>query len=151
MTSRLVQACRPVAALLVVWGVAAAGEVVLTDGPQLESRLKQGAPCCVLDARSDTARALLPLQDAVVFRPGLAITPTAAVVVIADDDDTALAVGRQVASDSGAAEVLAVKGGVRTWRTVRAGGEVPMPITFIIPKNTCEQGKPIQELKFDRQ
>lgn len=142
------------ALLLVAVPGAAAGGVTLHDKAQLAAALKQRAPCCVVDARSEPARDKSPLKDAVIYRPGVKVKPTAAVVVIADSDDDALRAGKDLAKTSGAREVLAVKGGMDTWRALRGAetpsGESTMPYTFVIPSNTCEQGKPLQELKFKR-
>ncbi|MCK7497457.1 MAG: hypothetical protein MZW92_46680 [Comamonadaceae bacterium] len=48
------------------------------------------------------ARNQSPLKDAVIYRPGVQIKPTAAVVVIADSDDDALQAGKDLAKTSGA-------------------------------------------------
>jgi len=147
---------RRVLSILLVAAIpaAAAAGVELHDKAQLEAALKRSAPCCVVDARSEPARNQSPLKDAVIYRPGVHIKPTAAVVVIADSDDSALRAGKELAKTSGAKEVLAVKGGIATWRALisadAAAGESTMPYTFVIPRNTCEQGKPLQELKFKR-
>lgn len=142
------------AALLLATAPARSAGVSLQDKAQLEAACKRGAPCCVVDARSEITRNQAPLKDAVIYRPGVKIRPTAAVVVIADSDDRALLAGKELAKTSGAREVFAVKGGMTTWRTLvpaeSASGESTMPYTFVIPKNTCEQGTPLQELKFKR-
>ena len=141
-------------ALLLAAVPAWAAGVALHDRGQLEAALKRGPPCCVVDARSENLRTKSPLKDAVIYRPGIKIKPTAPVVVIADSDAGALRVGRDLAKASGAKEVLAVRGGIATWRalvpTGAASAQSTLPYTFIIPKNTCEQGSPLQELKFKR-
>lgn len=140
--------------LLAAIPAAAAAGVALHDKAQLAAALKRSAPCCVVDARSELTRSKSPLKDAVIYRPAVQIKPTAAVVVIADSDDGALQAGKELAKTSGAKEVLAVKGGIGTWRALipaeAAAGESTMPYTFVIPKNTCEQGTPLQELRFKR-
>ncbi len=121
-------------------------ETKLQDGAQLAAAIKDAPPCCVIDARSKGARALHPLMEALVWRKGLEIKPTGPVVVIADTDQKALAVGRAIEKSSGAGRVLAVKGGFATWRRATAP-EQGMPATFVIPRNTCEQGTPLQTLR----
>jgi hypothetical protein len=129
--------------------------VVLYDKADFETAFKQSAPCCVVDARSEAARSALPLANAVIYRLGVRITPTAAVVVIGDNDDQAMAAGKALAAASGAKDVYAVRGGLATWHALMPpapeASEGFMPSTFIIPKNTCEHGPPLQELRFDRQ
>jgi hypothetical protein len=140
---------------LLATGSCLAARIVLHDQAQLETALKRSAPCCVVDARSEGNRRQSPLQDAVIYRKGVRIKPTAAVVVIADSDDQALVVGQALAKSTGAQEVLAVKGGITTWRALMAGkgngATGGLPATFVIPRNTCEQGAPLQELKFKRE
>ncbi len=146
------------AGLLASWAAQAA--VTLLDLAGIETALKKGAPCCVVDARGEAVRKSRPLADAVVYRPGVKIHPTAAVVVVADSDRQALSVGRALARDNGAKEVVAVKGGMPTWlayaeRQAGASGEPGAPggaaMSFVIPKNTCEQGAPLQELRSGRE
>ena len=135
-------------AALVVLAAAgpAAAATTLQDREQLLAALKDVSPCCVIDARSRGKRLLHPLKDALAWKKGLHITPTSAVVVLADDDATALAVGRSIEKSSAAAQVLAVKGGYETWRAITAL-DSGMPATFVIPKNTCESGTAIQTLR----
>jgi hypothetical protein len=72
-------------------------------------------------------------------------------VVVADDDKAALALGERIGKQFQAETVVAVKGGIDTWREVLAIAEEPgMPATFVIPMNTCEQGKPLQVLRAKR-
>jgi hypothetical protein len=138
-------------ALLLVAGVGAAqvAPVTLHDRAQLTAALKDGPPCCVIDARPEGSRALRPLADALAYRKGMKITPTAAVVVIAATDDNALAVGGELARSSKAKQVLAVRGGIATWEAVTGAGKPPggVALTFVIPKNTCEQDAPLQQLR----
>lgn len=145
------------AGLLASWAAQAA--VTLLDLAGIETALERGAPCCVVDARSEAVRKSRPLVDAVVYRAGVKIHPTAAVVVIADTDRQALSVGRALARDNGAKEVVAVKGGMPTWlafaeRQAQGAGEPGAPggaaMSFVIPKNTCESGTPLQELRSGR-
>ena len=128
---------------------AAAGTVALLDRAQLAAALEQGSPCCVVDARPAGTRALRPLPDALAYRAGMKIDPIAAVVVIADTDQNAMRVGEELARTSNAPKVIAVKGGLPTWEaaTGLAGPAGGTALTFVIPKNTCEQDAPLQQLR----
>jgi hypothetical protein len=129
--------------------------VVLKDRAELERLLKSETPCCIVDARRDMTRKLAPLANTVAYTKGMKINPTSVVVVIAESDATAVAVGEDLAKTSGAKDVVAVKGGAATWRSLAGdgGGEGRMsaPVTFVIPKNTCEQEAPIQTLPFKKE
>ena len=70
-----------------------------------------------------------------------------AVIVMADTDARALAVARTLAKAS-PHNVYAVKGGFLAWRSVevRLQAQASKPgskYTFVVPFNTCEQGKPL--------
>jgi hypothetical protein len=128
------------------WG----GATALRDQAQLEALLKSAAPCCIIDARPDGVRKLLPLADTVPYRQDLKINPTSVVVVIADSDAKAVEVGDAIAKTSNAKDVVAVKGGAATWRAL-VGGDPgasagSAALSFVIPKNTCEQDTPLQTL-----
>jgi hypothetical protein len=123
----------------------------LQDRRQIMDSLKYVPPCCVIDGRAPGPRQLRPLNDAVVWHKGALIKPTGTVVVIADTDSQALTLARQIAKQFHAQSVVAVKGGLDTWRDVLAASQEPgMPATFVIPKNTCEQGTPLQTLRSNR-
>lgn len=143
------------AALLALFWIAAPGWAAptLQDRAQLEVLLKEGGPCCVIDARSAKSRKQQPLASALPYRKGLKINPTGPVVVIADSDARALAVGDALSKSNDAKVVYAVKGGFEIWQQVRlpATGEPGKAMSFVIPKNTCEQGKPLQTLRTDKQ
>lgn len=145
MTRRLVL----LAGLFLALPVAAATS--LQERHQVIDTLKSSPACCVVDGRSEGPRQLRPLKDAVVWQKGVRIKPTGAVVVIADDDKAALALARKIAKQFRAETVVAVKGGLDTWRDIVAAAQEPgMPATFVIPMNTCEQGKPLQTLRSNR-
>lgn len=140
----------PLVVLLALAGAAQAG-TMLGDRLHVVEALKYSPPCCVVDARAPGPRLLRPLRDAVPWGKDLRITPSGTVVVIADDDQAALAVARRIAKRFRAKDVLAVKGGFDTWRDILEAAQEPgMPATFVIPMNTCEQGKPLQILRSNR-
>lgn len=124
-----------------------AAAVTLRDKPALEDFLKNKVPCCVIDARSDKSRKAAPLANTLAYRKGLKINPTGVVVIVADTDAKAIEIGEILAARSKAKEVYAVQGGASTWQAVTEGSIFSgMPRSFVIPKNTCEQGTPLQEL-----
>lgn len=124
-----------------------AASVTLRDKAALEDFLKNKEPCCVIDARSGKSRKAAPLADTLIYRKGLKINPTGVVIVVADTDAKAIEIGEILAARSKAKEVYAVQGGASTWQAVTGGGIFSgMPRSFVIPKNTCEQGTPLQEL-----
>jgi hypothetical protein len=125
--------------------------VTLQDRNAIVETLKTKPPCCVIDGRAPTPRLIRPLKDAVIWKKGVRIKPTGTVVVVADDDKAALALGERIGKRFQAETVVVVKGGIDTWREVLAIAEEPgMPATFVIPMNTCEQGKPLQVLRAKR-
>jgi hypothetical protein len=128
----------------------ASAAVVLQDRAGLARLLQDATPCCIVDARSDANRMTAPLADATPYHKGLRINPTSVVVVVADTDAKAVEIGRALAASSRAKDVVAVKGGVATWRSLVGSGASasgkPDGITFVIPRNTCEQSPPLQTL-----
>lgn len=137
------------AVIAAMWLAApAAAEVSLRDKAALEAFLAGDTPCCVIDARSAKNRKSAPLANALAYRNGLKINPTGVVVVIADTDARAVEVGEILAASSKAKDVYAVQGGIATWKaSTIAGLFASKPRSFVIPKNTCEQGTPLQELR----
>ena len=138
------------AVIAAMWIAApAAAEVSLRDTAALEAFLSGNTPCCVIDARSAANRKRDPLADTLPYRKGLKINPTGVVVVIADTDPAAVEVGERLAESSKSQEVYAVKGGIATWKAATIAGLLKTrPRSFVIPKNTCEQGTPLQELRI---
>ncbi|HRA80975.1 MAG TPA: rhodanese-like domain-containing protein [Thauera sp.] len=118
---------------------------------QLKLALRTSPPCCVVDARAEAQRKTRAIADALIFREGLKIKPTATVVVVADTDDRALAVARTIASAHPGKSVFAVEGGVSAWESVVGAITAELPggraTEFVIPKNTCEQGPALQQLR----
>lgn len=124
-----------------------AAAALLQDEAQLEALLATSPQCCVIDARSAQRRKEVELPGALAYGEGLRIRPTSAVVVMADTDARALAVARTLAKTS-PHNVYAVKGGLPAWRAVevRLQAQASKPgskYTFVVPFNTCEQGKPL--------
>lgn len=130
--------------------------VALRGAAELTEALKSQPPCCVIDARSEENQRTHPLADALRYRPGLQIIPTASVIVVADRDQEAMNIGAILLKQHPGKAIYAVKGGVATWEFVRkslekvsssqAPGAAPS-ISFVIPHNTCETGAPLQILQ----
>ncbi len=138
------------AVIAAMWFAApAAAEVSLRDTAALKAFLAGDTPCCVIDARAAANRKRAPLADTLAYRKDLKINPTGVVVVIADTDARAVEIGERLADSSKAKEVYAVKGGIATWNAASVAGLFKTrPRSFVIPKNTCEQGTPLQELRI---
>lgn len=139
------------AALLLSASVQAQAAASLRNEMQLGLALRSSPPCCVIDARAESERKALALDEALVYREDLRINPTATVVVVADTDEAALAVAESIATAHPGSLVLAVEGGVVAWQRVlaRINAEPPggRAIQFVIPKNTCEHGPALQQLR----
>ncbi|MDP1610425.1 MAG: hypothetical protein Q8M11_05175 [Sulfuritalea sp.] len=136
---------------------AAHAEASLADKAQLVAALSARGPCCVIDGRRAESRRREILKDALPWRSSLKINPTASVVVVADRDQDALGIARTLARKHPGKTILAVKGGVATWKSASfallaasAEGGAGGLVNFVIPANTCEQGKPLQELRPDK-
>jgi rhodanese-related sulfurtransferase len=131
---------------------AAHADAALRSVEQLKFALRTHAPCCVIDARSAAQRAAQPLAEALVWREDLRIEPTASVVVVvADNDVRALEVAQQLAQAHPGKAIWAVEGGVQAWSSVLAAETADPPggraLQFVIPRNTCESGSPLQHLR----
>lgn len=144
------------AASCLVFAAAAQAQARLQDKAQLVAALASSPPCCVVDGRSAASRQQDVMENALVYRADLKIVPSASVVVIADRDQDALGIARALARKHPGKAMLAVKGGLATWKAVtlsllsrREGGAEGL-MNFVIPANTCEQGKPLQTLRPDR-
>lgn len=139
------------AAIVALGAPAAWGEVHLLARAPLVQALKDKPPCCVVDARTDAQRQSKPIAEAMPYRPGMKIVPTATVVVVADTDAAALAVAKALDKSYPGKTIAAVKGGQPVWEAVLvdlevASGSVKGSYSFVIPRNTCEQDKPLQTL-----
>jgi hypothetical protein len=145
------------AALCLLHASPAQAQVSLQDKAQLVTSLSVRGPCCVIDGRGLDSRKREALDNALPWHADLKINPTASVVVVADRDQDALGIARALARKHPGKTILAVKGGVATWKATTlallagsvSGGAGGL-VNFVIPANTCEQGKPLQELRPDR-
>lgn len=154
---------RPLVRTGLPWALAAAlfcaasvhAAVALRDATELTRALKSEAPCCVIDARGQDHQRQHPLVDALRYRPGLNIIPSASVIVVADRDQDAVKVATVLAQQHPGKVIYAVKGGLLAWQSVlktlakASSSKVPgavAGISFVIPHNTCETGTPLQVL-----
>lgn len=144
-------------ALCLLLASPAQAQVSLQDKAQLVTALSAKGPCCVIDGRGAASRKREPLDNALPWHAELKINPTATVVVVADRDQDALGIARALAQIHPGKAILAVKGGVATWKAATfallagsSSGGAGGLVNFVIPANTCEQGKPLQELRPDR-
>lgn len=140
--------------LVLTFSVPAWAEAPLLAGQELADALRGVPPCCVIDGRRELNRASSPLLEALPYRAGLSIKPTASVVVLADSDDEALRIATIFEKQHPGKHILAVKGGLPGWQAAKAAvAEASHPgapgagIQFVIPHNTCETGEPLQKLK----
>lgn len=134
-------------ALMLAAGAAARADASLMDKEQALAALKGGSPCCVVDGRAAETRRTSPLPDAVPYRKGLQIAPTAPAVVVADDDRAALAIAQALEKSHPGKTIIAIQGGVPVWQSILAGQGAPQgAINFVIPRNTCEHDTPLQKL-----
>ena len=130
-------------------------DVALLDSKELSQALKDSPPCCVIVGRKEVNRIKTPLPEALPYRPGLRIKPTATVIVLADADSEALRIAGIFEKQHPEKPILAVKGGLKTWLAATASpssapasdGAPGATLQFVIPHNTCETGEPLQKLQ----
>jgi len=138
-------------AVVLAAAATAHADAALRSAEQLKLALRSSPPCCVIDARPAAQREARPLAEALAYRDDLKIVPTATVIVVAESDARALAVARALASAHPGKTIVAVEGGVAAWESVLAARAGTPPggraFSFVIPKNTCEQGEPLQHLR----
>jgi hypothetical protein len=137
-------------ALFMLPGLCMGAEALLLDDDALSKKIEQVQDYQLLDARTPETQRIAPLAFATRYWINARINK-ALVLVVADSDAEAVEIAQSIPAENGRA-VFAVKGGDEAWRRVsaRASTATSVSKTFVIPKNTCEQGKPIQELKRDR-
>lgn len=128
-----------------------AGDNLLLDFEQLAEKIKKSSgDYQLLDARSAEAQRIAPIAFSTKYQKIMPIKK-GLVLIVADTDTAALEVAQSipVGADRNA---FAVMGGAETWRRVssEASPHSEIPDSFVIPANTCEQGKPIQELKRNK-
>ncbi len=136
--------------LLTVATSSFAADGLLVDEAAIPAMLDEAGGYVLLDARNAKAQRNAPIANAIRYG---AATPAEEklVLVIADDDASAARIVKSMPPAPGMS-VLGVKGGARTWKRValKLAASAPASTSFVIPMNTCEQGKPLQELKRNK-
>ena len=137
-------------ALLMLPGLSMGAEPLLLDEGTLSKKVEQDPDYQLIDARNPEAQRLAPIAFSTCYRINVTFIK-GLVLIVADSDAEAVAIARSVPAAPGRS-VFAVKGGAEAWRHVAAKAPPVTSVSksFVIPKNTCEQGKPIQELKRDK-
>lgn len=137
-------------AFLLLPSVCAAGNTLLMGFDELTAKIRQAREYQLLDARSAGAQRDAPIAFSTKYRKVMPIKK-GLVLIVADTDAAALEIAQSI---PGAADrnVFAVQGGAKTWQRVvsSTSSASAMPDSFVIPMNTCEQGKPLQELKRNK-
>lgn len=137
-------------ALLLLPTLSFGAEGSLLEEAALSAKLEQTQDYQLLDARSAAAQRNIPIAFSTRYQVTTPIKK-GLVLIVADTDVAALQIAKSipVARDR---FVFAVKGGDQAWQRVMAKATMGTSVSgsFVIPKNTCEQGKPIQELKRDK-
>ncbi len=126
-------------------------EDALLDEATLSFKLDHAHDYQVLDARGAGAQRDAPIAFSTRYETNAAIKE-GLVLVVADTDAAALAIAQAIAAGGPDRAAFAVKGGYDSWQRVARKSSASTSIAggFVIPKNTCEQGKPIQELKRNK-
>jgi hypothetical protein len=127
-----------------------AAEAMLLDETALSAKLDQAQDYQLLDARNAEAQRNAPIAFSTRYQKTMPIKK-GLVLIVADTDAAALDIAKAIPAAKDCS-VFAVKGGSEAWQRVMA--KVPQITSvsgsFVIPMNTCEQGKPIQKLKRDK-
>jgi hypothetical protein len=137
-------------ALLLLPGLSMGAEPLLLDEGALSKKVEQNQDYQLIDARNPEAQRLAPIAFSTCYRINVTFIK-GLVLIVADTDADALAIARSVPAAPGRS-AFAVKGGFEAWQreAAKASPATSVSKDFVIPKNTCEQGKPIQELKRDK-
>lgn len=136
--------------LALLMAPAVGAEALLLDEDALLKKVGKDQDYQLLDARNPETRQIAPLAFSTRYWINVRINK-ALVLIVADTDAEAVEIARSIPAAAGRA-VFAVKGGFEAWQRVakKTSPAVSVSTSFVIPKNTCEQGKPIQELKRDK-
>lgn len=132
-----------------VAGAGTAGDVLRVGPDRLPAVIDRAGYCCVVDARPGVDRSRAPIDGALAWREDLVVPRAGAVVVVGATEDDALRIAEAIAAASAEAAVIVVQGGAEGWLGfVRERAAAPRPgMPFIIPRNTCEPGTTVMELK----
>jgi len=148
MIKRILPGC--CLAILMMPALCLAANDLLLGENDLAAKIEKDKDYQLLDARSAEAQRIAPIafstryQAAMPIRKGL-------VLIVAGTDAAALEIAQSIPAGSDRT-VFAVKGGAEAWQRVSLNASPPstMSNSFVIPMNTCEPGKPLQELKRNK-
>lgn len=137
-------------AVLISPALCLAANDLLLDENDLAAMIEKDPDYQLLDARNAEARRITPIAFSTKYQTVMPINK-GLVLVVADTDDAALKIAQSIPSGADRT-VFAVKGGTEAWRRVSLNASPPstMSDSFIIPKNTCEPGKTVMELKRNK-
>jgi len=127
----------------------AANDLLLGEN-DLAAKIEKDKNYQLLDARSAEAQRIAPIAFSTRYQTTMPIKK-GLVLIVADTDAAALEMAQSIHAGSDCT-VFAVKGGAEAWQRVSLNASPPsaMSDSFVIPMNTCEQGKPLQELKRNK-
>lgn len=136
--------------LLMLPGLCIGAEPLLLEEGTLSKKIEQIQDYQLIDARNPEAQRIAPIAFSTCYRINVTFIK-GLVLVVADTDAEAVAITQAVPAAPGRS-AFAVKGGAEAWQRVAAKASPVTSVSrsFVIPKNTCEQGKPIQELQRDK-
>lgn len=136
--------------LLQLPSVCVAADALMLGCDELTAKIRQTREYQLLDARSTGAQRSAPIAHSTKYRKIMPLKK-GLVLIVADTDAAALEVAQSIPATADR-NVFAVQGGAKTWQRVlsQTSPASAMPDSFVIPMNTCEQGKPLQELKRNK-
>jgi hypothetical protein len=137
-------------AILMAPALCFAANDLLLDENDLAVKIEKDKDYQLLDARSAETQRIAPIAFSTRYQTTMPIKK-GLVLIVADTDDAALEIAQSI-HDRPDCTVFAVKGGAEAWRRVSLNASPPssMSDSFVIPMNTCEQGKPLKELKRNK-
>lgn len=137
-------------AILVAPVLCLAENNLLLGENDLAAKIEKDKDYQLLDARGAEAQRLAPIAFSTRYQTIMPIKK-GLVLIVADTDTAALEIAQSIPAGADRT-AFAVKGGAEAWQRVSSNASPPsaMSDTFVIPMNTCEQGKPLQVLKRNK-
>ncbi|OGS90355.1 MAG: hypothetical protein A2Z95_03080 [Gallionellales bacterium GWA2_60_18] len=132
------------AALLLLPMLASAGELLLGE-EDVAAKVTKEPTYQLLDARGVAARQTAPLAFSTKYEKLMPVNK-GLVFVVADSDAAALEIAQSIPASS-ERSVFAVKGGADAWKRVQSKSVKQVKTDFVVPKGTCEIGKPSLEIE----
>jgi hypothetical protein len=137
-------------AILMLPALCLAANDLLLGENDLAAKIEKDKSYQLLDARSAGAQRIAPIAFSTRYQTTMPIKK-GLVLIVADTDAAALEIAQSIPAGADRT-VFAVKGGAEAWQHVslNASPSSAMSDSFVIPMNTCEQGKPLQVLKRNK-